>query len=565
MNAPFRSRFFTFVLLVACLFSLAHATDYGEIPANDEVDIGIFQDALAPYGNWVEHSDYGRVWYPTQVSSGWRPYTDGHWEYTADYGWLWVSDQVWGWAPFHYGRWAWDDGYGWVWIPGRVWAPAWVFWRYGGGYTAWAPMPPTVVWQPGVGAETRYFDRDRDLDRDCWVAVRDRDVHNRYLGNTIIDPGRNHEVMRFADRYSEPRQHDRFIVNRGVPLQHIERAGGRRVQPVRLRELADPFARPRHDHGRRELEVVRPRFRDSADAVRDEEARAERLARIAMMRPRSDTERNQRRGGGEQGFRIPDRFRKRATPENHLIPRGAAFGPDEDPRGVPHSPASRPQGHERIPGALPDVPRDRDGQHERPRVGEERTHPRDFPQQEPGAERWRRTAPDAVDGAQEWRRQAPRSQTLRQEPDAAQQPEDRLQHRLERQRQEARALEQQQRQMRERQDEELRRQSEAQRRRDESRQQEIQRRRESARQLERQQQMELQHRQREQIQQQRMLQERESARRGEFQRQQFLEAQRRQEQEMQRREQLRQQQYSDMPGSQRGEGRRHGRDRMDQR
>ena len=105
-----------------------------------------FYDQLAPYGKWVDHPIYGEIWYPLNVPADWRPYTDGYWAYTENYGWLWVSDWPWGWAAFHYGRWVWDDRYGWIWIPGSIWAPAWVFWSYGDGYTSWAPMPPNYLW-----------------------------------------------------------------------------------------------------------------------------------------------------------------------------------------------------------------------------------------------------------------------------------------------------------------------------------------------------------------------------------------------------------------------------------
>jgi hypothetical protein len=62
---------------------------------------------------------------------------------------VWVSDEPWGWATYHYGRWANVDGTGWVWVPGYQWAPAWVSWRYGGGYAGWAPLPPATF----VGVE----------------------------------------------------------------------------------------------------------------------------------------------------------------------------------------------------------------------------------------------------------------------------------------------------------------------------------------------------------------------------------------------------------------------------
>jgi hypothetical protein len=108
---------------------------------------GVFYDTLSPYGDWVYVGSYGRVWRPSAavVGAGFRPYgTGGNWVYT-DYGWSWESDYDWGWAPFHYGRWLLDPVYGWVWVPGDTWGPAWVDWRFGGGYVGWAPLAPYGV------------------------------------------------------------------------------------------------------------------------------------------------------------------------------------------------------------------------------------------------------------------------------------------------------------------------------------------------------------------------------------------------------------------------------------
>jgi hypothetical protein len=111
------------------------------------VSVGLFYDTLSPYGDWVYVGSYGRVWRPNAgvVGVGFRPYaTGGHWIYT-DYGWSWDSDWDWGWAPFHYGRWLMDPVYGWVWAPDTTWGPAWVDWRFGGGYVGWAPLAPWGV------------------------------------------------------------------------------------------------------------------------------------------------------------------------------------------------------------------------------------------------------------------------------------------------------------------------------------------------------------------------------------------------------------------------------------
>ncbi|HZW89624.1 MAG TPA: DUF6600 domain-containing protein [Myxococcaceae bacterium] len=121
-----------------------------------DMDVTTFDETLSPYGQWVdtgEGPNDGRAWRPDPdvVGEDFQPYaTGGHWVY-SDYGWTWESDYPWGWAPFHYGRWALTPSWGWVWYPGAVLAPAWVDWRFGGGYIGWAPLPPVgyaVVVQP---------------------------------------------------------------------------------------------------------------------------------------------------------------------------------------------------------------------------------------------------------------------------------------------------------------------------------------------------------------------------------------------------------------------------------
>ena len=107
-----------------------------------------FYNQLGSQGTWVQTDNYGYAFQPTVTDPNWAPYTDGHWVYT-DVGWTWVSDEPWGWATYHYGRWCNIDGTGWCWVPGYRWAPAWVSWRYGGGYCGWAPLPPETF----IGAE----------------------------------------------------------------------------------------------------------------------------------------------------------------------------------------------------------------------------------------------------------------------------------------------------------------------------------------------------------------------------------------------------------------------------
>ena len=115
------------------------------IPAPDDYDPSAsFNDALAPYGTWVDVRGYGRCWQPAAVmgNPNWRPYWDrGHWLNT-DCGWYWTSEYSWGWAPFHYGRWFQHPQIGWCWSPDSVWGPSWVTWRSSMDICGWAPLPP---------------------------------------------------------------------------------------------------------------------------------------------------------------------------------------------------------------------------------------------------------------------------------------------------------------------------------------------------------------------------------------------------------------------------------------
>jgi len=158
-----------------------------------------FYDQLGDQGTWVQTDDYGYVFQPNVTDPNWAPYTDGHWVYTDD-GWTWVSDEPWGWATYHYGRWANIDGMGWIWVPGYRWAPAWVSWRYGGGYCGWAPLPPgTFIGVDYAAAGGFHFGGDVDVSFGIgpgfynFVRVGDMGEPN-YRGH-FLDRSRNYTVI----------------------------------------------------------------------------------------------------------------------------------------------------------------------------------------------------------------------------------------------------------------------------------------------------------------------------------------------------------------------------------
>src|SRR5204863_1226150 len=134
-------------------------------------------------GEWRTTPDYGPVWVPRTVATGWAPYRYGHWAWVEPWGWTWVDDAPWGFAPFHYGRWVMVGGvWGWVPVPPRpryvtagyvrpVYAPAMVAWVGGAHWgvgvavggapaagVAWFPLGPRDVYCPSYHVSPRYVE-----------------------------------------------------------------------------------------------------------------------------------------------------------------------------------------------------------------------------------------------------------------------------------------------------------------------------------------------------------------------------------------------------------------------
>ncbi len=117
---------------------------------------------LDQYGAWRTLPEYGAVWVPARVATGWAPYRFGHWIWVSPWGWTLVDDAPWGFAPFHYGRWVWLDGH-WAWAPGRVvarpvYAPALVAFVGGprASFSLTISSGPAVGWFP-LGWRDPYF------------------------------------------------------------------------------------------------------------------------------------------------------------------------------------------------------------------------------------------------------------------------------------------------------------------------------------------------------------------------------------------------------------------------
>lgn len=154
-------------------------------------------EQLDNFGVWETHTDYGPVWYPSQVSATWAPYRDGNWVWVAPWGWTWVDSAPWGFAPYHYGRWAYI-GTRWAWVPGSyqqyirpVYAPALVAFVGDGQYfasistggryrsqpcVAWFPLGPGEAYRPGYTTNQYYIQR---LNQN--IVINNIVVNNNYI------------------------------------------------------------------------------------------------------------------------------------------------------------------------------------------------------------------------------------------------------------------------------------------------------------------------------------------------------------------------------------------------
>jgi hypothetical protein len=288
-------------------------------------DVGIYYDELSPYGDWVDDTQYGAAWCPRHVGSDWRPYSDGRWV-DSEYGWTWASDEPFGWATYHYGRWAFDSRYGWIWVPGTVWAPAWVSWQYGSGYVGWAPLPPQVGFDFSVGIRLGGLSLAAVIQPRDYIFVSERGFLEPRVGRYAYSRTRNQDLWRRARNVTNYTVVNNRVINRGIAINNIERATGRRVPRFRVAEVN---GRGSVGVSRDQLRVYRPsreRLRTSEIAVRNDAG-----VRPGTVRDRRDE------GRGQRPEARPDNRTRR--PEVKPVPYGqerrnqVGIGEKHQPRG----------------------------------------------------------------------------------------------------------------------------------------------------------------------------------------------------------------------------------------
>lgn len=215
--------------VVLLIFILIASTFSEKATAQPGVSVPIesFYNELAPYGQWMQHPNYGDVWLPN-AGPNFQPYaTAGHWVFT-DYGNTWVSDYPWGWGPFHYGRWIYDPAYGgWLWIPGPDWAPAWVDWRAGNGYYGWAPLGPSWGGQVNIPAP-------------FWTFVPQVYITSPYIYNYYVPRPSVVNIYQRTTIINNVYRSNNWAYNYGPPRGDIERITRQPIQVYRIDRMDRP-------------------------------------------------------------------------------------------------------------------------------------------------------------------------------------------------------------------------------------------------------------------------------------------------------------------------------------
>lgn len=240
---------------------------------------------LDDHGDWRSDPEYGYVWYPRAVVSGWAPYRYGQWVWVRPWGWTWVDSAPWGFAPFHYGRWVHVRDH-WGWVPGPrrirpVYAPALVAWVGGpsvsvsvsfGSGIGWFPLGPREVYVPGYRVSRRYVNN---------VNVSNTViVNNTYVTNVYDRGGRDVRYMH-RDRPDGVTAVSRDDFTRGRPVdRHLVRWNDNDRRQIEVNTLR-PEGADREERGNA---VNRPS--GWTENPRNATARRERLAEAQERRSR---------------------------------------------------------------------------------------------------------------------------------------------------------------------------------------------------------------------------------------------------------------------------------------
>ena len=337
-------------------------TTYLIQPANAQnVSPGMYgTEELAQHGTWRTEENYGPVWAPASVPSGWVPYSTGRWIWDPRFGWTWLDAAPWGWAPYHYGRWVFVRGY-WGWAPGPVvvrpvYAPALVVFLGGPVAVAvrpvqWAPLgwgEPVIPWwgRPGFvgvawwgGWGGPRLVNNVVVNRTTTVNVTNINVYsNVHVHNAVVGVSED----RFGRGAVQTTRVDDARVRELTPVR-----GPLQVKPVAASAMSAERSSLTPPAAARERTVVATRTpRDFSPALRAQGLGAEREASAPAAKERivpapkrtvvAAPPDSPSSGPRPRGPETPNARRQDPT----SAPGGAPSAPRPSPRGAPAPPES---------------------------------------------------------------------------------------------------------------------------------------------------------------------------------------------------------------------------------
>ncbi|MCC6864760.1 MAG: hypothetical protein IT280_01215 [Ignavibacteria bacterium] len=214
-----------------------------------------FYDVLSPMGEWIQitkedadedmnngegegnflaksDDEFIFIWKP-EVTEGWKPYSNGRWEY-CEQGWFWVSSDKWGNTTYNYGRWWHSPKFGWVWLPGYTWAPAWVRWRMtnDGKHVGWVALSPKAKWKNETGiTDKTYHYKNNDAD---WVFV-DNNTFAGEISSITLKSSNNSDLIKNSSLITEIKTENDRVFTGGPDAMEMEKRTGKKYNSKRLK------------------------------------------------------------------------------------------------------------------------------------------------------------------------------------------------------------------------------------------------------------------------------------------------------------------------------------------
>src|SRR6185436_18724467 len=113
-------------------------------------------------------------------------------------------------------------------------------WQQGNGYVGWAPLPPAVGFEVGIGIRLGGFNLQIGISPRQYSFVEERRFLDSRIGGYIVPEVRNDTIFHRTTNVTDYSVVNDRVFNRGVPRERIERATGRRATRFRIGTAPSP-------------------------------------------------------------------------------------------------------------------------------------------------------------------------------------------------------------------------------------------------------------------------------------------------------------------------------------